>query len=233
MALADPIAQPGHLGDVVEQPVEDAQEHAGLGVGHEVGQAQAAVEVGGAAVERGDGVGHVVVLEELNDELAELLVPRGLGEEQVAGGVHVRTVLAVGLALADGVQAQGDGRRDDRILHQQLRFRLARLPGRDVVFEVLDGAVKVVELALPQLGLGVQSGQVGAGEAHERMHQAAVLGGHGQQDLLKGVGVIVDQGEHATEAVDEVVQEPSVDVGLDAVDQEGEGAGDDAGVSHG
>lgn len=54
------------------------------------------------------------------------------------------------------------------------------------------------------------------------MHQTPVLRCHRQQNLLERVRVIVDQGEHAAESVDEVVEEPAIDVGLDAVDEEGQ-----------
>lgn len=51
------------------------------------------------------------------------------------------------------------------------------------------------------------------------MHQALVLGGHGEQDLLERVGVIVDQRENSAKVVDKVIKEASVDVRFDAVDE--------------
>lgn len=53
-----------------------------------------------------------------------------------------------------------------------------------------------------------------------------MLGGHGEENLFERVGVIVDEGQNATEAVDEVVQEATVDFGFDAIDQDREGSRD-------
>jgi hypothetical protein len=53
------------------------------------------------------------------------------------------------------------------------------------------------------------------------MHQAAVLSCHREENLLERIRVIIDECQHATETVYEVVQEASVDVGFDAVDEEG------------
>lgn len=115
--------------------------------------------MGRAPVQRGDRVGHVVVLEKLDDELPEFLVSRLLGHQQVSRGVHVRSVLAVGLPLTDCVQAQRDGRCDDGILHQELRIHrgggcLRRC--RDVVLEVENRLVEVIIFALFQLRLRIQ-----------------------------------------------------------------------------
>lgn len=62
------------------------------------------------------------------------------------------------------------------------------------------------------------------GQTHEGVHETAMLGGHGEKDFFEGIRVIVDEGKDATEAVDEVVEEATVDIGFDAIDQDGEGA---------
>lgn len=54
-----------------------------------------------------------------------------------------------------------------------------------------------------------------------------MLGGHGEEDLFEGVGVIVDEGQHTTEAKDEMVEKATVDFGFDAIDEEGKGARED------
>lgn len=59
-----------------------------------------------------------------------------------------------------------------------------------------------------------------AREAHERVHQTSVLSGHREQYLLERVGVIVDQGQDATKAIDEMIEEASVNLGFDAVDKQ-------------
>jgi hypothetical protein len=53
------------------------------------------------------------------------------------------------------------------------------------------------------------------------MHQTAVLGCHREENLLERIRVIINECQHATEAVYKVIQEASVDVGFDAVDEEG------------
>lgn len=51
-----------------------------------------------------------------------------------------------------------------------------------------------------------------------------MLGGHGKKDLLERIRIIVDQGQHATEAVNEMVEKATVDVGFDSVDKDREGS---------
>lgn len=53
-----------------------------------------------------------------------------------------------------------------------------------------------------------------------------MLRGHGKEDLLEGVGVVIDQSKNATEAVNEMVEKTAIDVGFNAVDQDGQGARD-------
>ena len=164
-ALADAVAQLRDLGNVVEQTVEDTQEHSGLSARDKLGQMHAALEQSGPAVEGSEGIRDVVVLEELDDELAELLIAGLLRHQQVSGSVHVRAVFAVGLTLADRIQAEGDGRCDDRVLDQQLLV-LVHVGGRrrgrrsDVVLEILDGTMEVEIFALLQLRLWIQTGQM-------------------------------------------------------------------------
>lgn len=54
-----------------------------------------------------------------------------------------------------------------------------------------------------------------------------MLSGHGQEDFLERIRIVIDQGENATEAEDKVVQEPTVDFGLNAIYQNGQGTRND------
>jgi hypothetical protein len=53
-----------------------------------------------------------------------------------------------------------------------------------------------------------------------------MLRGHRQKDLFEGIRVIVDQGQDPAESVDEVIEETAIDLGFDAIDEEGEVARD-------
>jgi hypothetical protein len=53
-----------------------------------------------------------------------------------------------------------------------------------------------------------------------------MLRGHRQEDLLEGIRVIVDEGQDPAESVDEVIEETAIDVGFDAIDEEGKVARD-------
>ena len=57
-------------------------------------------------------------------------------------------------------------------------------------------------------------------QTHERVHQPAMLRGHRQQDLLERVRIIVDERQHATESVYEMVEEATVDFRFDAIDED-------------
>lgn len=52
------------------------------------------------------------------------------------------------------------------------------------------------------------------------MHEAAVLGRHGQEDLFERVRIVVDHYENTTEVGGKVVEESPVCVRFDTVDQE-------------
>ncbi len=54
------------------------------------------------------------------------------------------------------------------------------------------------------------------------MHQPPMLCGHGQEDLLERIRIIVDKGQDATEAVNEMVEEATVDFGFDSIDEDRE-----------
>jgi hypothetical protein len=49
-----------------------------------------------------------------------------------------------------------------------------------------------------------------------------MLRGHRQKDLLEGIRVIVDEGQNPAESVDEVIEETTIDLGFDAINEEGE-----------
>lgn len=53
-----------------------------------------------------------------------------------------------------------------------------------------------------------------------------MLRGHRQKDLLEGVRVIIDEGQDPAESVDEVIEETAINLGFDAIDEEGEVARD-------
>ena len=53
------------------------------------------------------------------------------------------------------------------------------------------------------------------------MHQPSMLRGHRQKDLLERIRVIVDEGQHPAESVNEVIEETAIDFGFDAIDEEG------------
>lgn len=65
-----------------------------------------------------------------------------------------------------------------------------------------------------------------SGQAHKGVHQSTMLGGHGEEDLFEWVGVIIDEGQNATEIVDKMIKESPVDIGFDAVNQQREGTRD-------
>ena len=56
------------------------------------------------------------------------------------------------------------------------------------------------------------------------MHQPPVLRGHRQKDFLKWVGIIINEGQDATEPIDEVIEEATVNLGFDSVDEDREAA---------
>jgi len=58
------------------------------------------------------------------------------------------------------------------------------------------------------------------------MHQSTVLDRHWQKYLLEGIRVVIDQGQDPTEIVDKVIQEATIDLRLDAIDEKREPSGD-------
>lgn len=60
------------------------------------------------------------------------------------------------------------------------------------------------------------------GETHERVHETAMLCGHGEEDFFEGIGIIVDEGQNATEPKDEVIEEATIDFGFDTIDEDWE-----------
>lgn len=49
-----------------------------------------------------------------------------------------------------------------------------------------------------------------------------MLGRHGQQDLFERIRVIIDKSQHTTEPIHEMIEEAPVDLGFNAIDQEGQ-----------
>lgn len=66
-----------------------------------------------------------MVLEELDDKLPELLIPRLLRRQQIPGGIHVGSVFPFGFSFTDGVQAESNRGCDDGIFDKKLRVLLS------------------------------------------------------------------------------------------------------------
>ena len=191
-AGADGVAEGGDLEEVFVEAVEDGDEDAG-GWGGARGQEEGREREGvvvvarggegeGPPVEGGEGVADVVVHEEFPDELPEARVlARLLGRDELARAVHVDAVFAFGVASGDGDEALHDGGGDGGVFDHEggARFGAALVGRFDVGAEDADGVGVVMFLTFVEGGSGVTSGEVGARECHEGVHQAFVLGGHG------------------------------------------------------
>ena len=153
-AVADLVAEVCDFGDVSKEAVEDAEEGAGCGL-DELRKEEVFREEEGAAVEGGDGIGDIVIDEEVDEEVLEVLVRGFLTGHEMSSCIQVGAILAVSFASSNGAEAEDESLSNGGVADQVL-FGVTRVRCNFVVLQkIADGAAVVVVFSFVNGGIKV------------------------------------------------------------------------------